>query len=66
MMLGAVLIAIFSCLFPFVKLTSLAIIWFLPRHNKCIEVYLNVLNQIGRYSLMDIDVAVALVILSYD
>jgi hypothetical protein len=27
---------------------------------------MTILNQIGRYSLMDIDVAVALVILSYD
>jgi len=66
MMLGGVLICIFSLMFPFIKLVSLAVIWFLPRHNRCIEIYLNVLNQIGRYSLMDVDVAVALVIIAYD
>lgn len=65
-MLGGVLICIFSLMFPFIKLVSLAVIWFLPRHNRCIEIYLNVLNQIGRYSLMDVDVAVALVIIAYD
>lgn len=66
MKLGAVLIFIFSLCFPIVKLTSLMIIYFLPGHNKCIEIYLHILNQIGRYSLVDLDVALALVILSYD
>jgi hypothetical protein len=42
------------------------ILWFLPRHNRCTEIYLHTLSQVGRYSLMDIDVAIALVILAYD
>ena len=66
MKLGAVLIFCFSCCFPFVKLCSLMYIYLLPGHTRCVEVYMTILNQIGRYSLMDIDVAVALVILSYD
>ena len=66
MKLGAYLVCVFSLCFPFVKLISLAIMWFLPRHNKYHETYLNALNLIGRYSLMDIDIAVALVVLAYD
>lgn len=63
---GAYLVGIFSIAFPFLKLFSLMFLYCLPKHWSFMEGYLNFLNQVGRYSLMDIDIAVALVVVAYN
>ena len=63
---AAVTIVGFSILFPFVKLFSILILWFLPKHNNCLRWYLHVLNQVGRFSLIDVFATLAVINLAYE
>ena len=61
----AVLISIFSIFYPFFKLVSLSVIWFVkPKSPKFCENYLKVMSQMGRWSLLDIFVALIMIVLA--
>jgi len=61
----AILIAIFSITYPFVKLIGMTVVWFFqPFGGKFCERYLSIMTQIGRWSLLDVYVALILVALA--
>ena len=62
----AILIFGFSVLFPFVKLFSLYILYFIPRHTWCTRRYLRILSYAGRFSLLDIFIELNALILAHN
>ena len=62
----AILIAGFSITFPFLKLASLFMLWYTPWRSRTRERYLRVLTSLGRWSLLDVFVALVLIVLSHD
>jgi paraquat-inducible protein A len=61
----AILIAVFSICFPFVKITSLLLLWYLPLGARVRSRGLRLLSQLGRWSLLDVFVALVLIVLSH-
>lgn len=61
----AVLIAVFSIGFPFLKITSLFMIWYLPLTSRFRSRGLRILSQLGRWSLLDVFVALMLMVLAH-
>ena len=61
----SILVAVFSIGFPFVKITSLFMIWYLPLTNRFRSRGLRILSQLGRWSLLDVFVALMLIVLSH-
>jgi uncharacterized paraquat-inducible protein A len=62
----AVLITLFSIIFPFQKLVSLSILWIMPRHTFCCRSYLRGLSYAGRFSLIDVFVVLILMVMAHD
>ena len=62
----AVLIAGFSLVFPFVKLTSLFLLWFYPLRPTTRGRGLKILGLLGRWSLLDVFVALVLIVLAHE
>ncbi len=62
----AILIAGFSLVFPFLKLGGLAMAWFAPTTRRSRGRLLAVLGALGRWSLLDVFVALVLVVLAHD
>lgn len=62
----AILIAGFSLVFPFLKLGGLALAWFAPATRRGRGRLLGVLGALGRWSLLDVFVALVLVVLAHD
>jgi len=61
-----VLVVAFSLVFPFVKLISLTILWFLPSHTGGQRSFLRVLSYVGRFSLLDIFVELIVLALAHN
>ena len=61
----AVLIAGFSLIFPFVKLSMLGLAWFAPVHDRTRARLLGALGALGRWSLLDVFVALVLIVLAH-
>lgn len=61
----AVLVAGFSLIFPFIKLLMLGCAWYLPLHEKTRSRVLSVLGSLGRWSLLDVFVALVLIVLAH-
>ena len=62
----AILIIGFSLIFPFLKLSSLLALWYIPMTGRIRGVGLRVLGSLGRWSLLDVFVALVLIVLSHD
>ncbi|RPG14475.1 MAG: hypothetical protein CBC32_000265 [Proteobacteria bacterium TMED72] len=62
----AILIAGFSLVFPFVKLLSLFTLWFLPMRVSTRGRGLRILGSLGRWSLLDVFVALVLIVLAHE
>lgn len=62
----AVLIAGFSLVFPFVKLVMLGCAWYVPLGAKARARLLSTLGALGRWSLLDVFVALVLIVLAHD
>ncbi|MCP4834259.1 MAG: paraquat-inducible protein A [Phycisphaera sp.] len=62
----AVLIAGFSLVFPFVKLLMLGCAWYVPLTGKSRSRLLSTLGALGRWSLLDVFVALVLIVLAHD
>ncbi|MBC01881.1 MAG: hypothetical protein CMJ34_01070 [Phycisphaerae bacterium] len=62
----AVLVAGFSLVFPFVKLLLLICGWYLPLTEHRRGRVLSVLGALGRWSLLDVFVALVLIVLAHD
>jgi paraquat-inducible protein A len=62
----AILIAAFSLVFPFVKLLSLFILWFFPLRVSTRGRGLRILGSLGRWSLLDVFVALVLIVLAHE
>ena len=62
----AILITIFSLIFPFVKLLMLAIAWFVPLAEGTRGRLLSALGMLGRWSLLDVFVTLVLIVLAHD
>lgn len=62
----AVLIAGFSLVFPFVKLLMLGCAWYVPLSTKGRSRLLSTLGALGRWSLLDVFVALVLIVLAHD
>ncbi|MGE4607552.1 MAG: paraquat-inducible protein A, partial [Myxococcota bacterium] len=62
----AVLILIFSIMFPFVKLSSLFVLWYRPLLASTRHRAFRILGSLGRWSLLDVFVALVLIVLSHD
>ena len=62
----AILIVGFSLIFPFLKLTSLLVLWYIPMTGRVRGMGLRVLGSLGRWSLLDVFVALVLIVLSHD
>jgi paraquat-inducible protein A len=62
----AILIAAFSLVFPFVKLLSLFILWFFPLRVSTRGRGLRNLGSLGRWSLLDVFVALVLIVLAHE
>ena len=61
----AVLIFVFSIVFPFVKLSSLFVLWYRPWHASARHRAFRILGALGRWSLLDVFVALVLIVLSH-
>jgi len=61
----AVLIFVFSIVFPFVKLSSLFVLWYRPWHAPARHRAFRILGALGRWSLLDVFVALVLIVLSH-
>ena len=61
----AILVAVFSIAFPFVKIFSLFILWYVPLTSRIRYRGLRLLSQLGRWSLLDVFVALVLIVLSH-
>lgn len=62
----AILIVVFSVCFPFVKLASLFLLWYLPLKSRFRGRGIHILCDLGRWSLLDVFVALVLIVLSHD
>ncbi|MFB0985399.1 MAG: paraquat-inducible protein A, partial [Phycisphaerales bacterium] len=62
----AILIAGFSLVFPFVKLLSLFSLWYLPMRVSTRGRGLLILGSLGRWSLLDVFVALVLIVLAHE
>ena len=62
----AILIAGFSLVFPFVKLLSLFTLWFFPMRVSTRGRGLRILGSLGRWSLLDVFVALVLIVLAHE
>ncbi len=62
----AILITIFSLIFPFVKLIMLAVVWFFPLPERSRGRLLGLLGTLGRWSLLDVFVTLVLIVLAHD
>lgn len=62
----AILIAGFSLVFPFVKLLSLFALWFYPLRATTRGRGLKILGSLGRWSLLDVFVALVLIVLAHE
>lgn len=62
----AILIAGFSLAFPFIKLVSLFGLWFLPLRPDARGRGLKILGALGRWSLLDVFVALVLIVLAHE
>ena len=62
----AVLVAGFSLIFPFIKLTLLLTAWFVPLTIRGRGRILRALGALGRWSLLDVFVALVLIVLAHD
>ena len=62
----AVLVAGFSLVFPFIKLILLFCGWFLPLTERGRGRILTTLGALGRWSLLDVFVALVLIVLAHD
>ena len=62
----AILIIGFSLIFPFLKLVSLLALWYVPMTGRVRGAGLRVLGSLGRWSLLDVFVALVLIVLSHD
>lgn len=62
----AVLIAGFSLFFPFVKLTLLWVAWYVPMRHRTRDRVLGILGGLGKWSLLDVFVALVLIVLAHD
>jgi uncharacterized paraquat-inducible protein A len=61
-----VLVVAFSLVFPFVKLISLTVLWFLPSHTQRQRTFLRILSYAGRFSLLDIFVELIVLALAHN
>lgn len=61
----AILILVFSIIFPFAKLITLFIAWFLPWNSKSRLWCLHAIELLGKWSFMDIFVVILLIALTY-
>lgn len=61
----AILITGFSLIFPFVKLLSLFMLWFYPLRASVRGRGLKILGSLGRWSLLDVFVALVLIVLAH-
>ena len=62
----AILIAGFSLVFPFVKLFSLFFLWYFPLRVSTRSHGLRILGSLGRWSLLDVFVALVLIVLAHE
>lgn len=62
----AILIAAFSLVFPFLKLLGLAMSWYAPLRRIRRGRLLSVLGALGRWSLLDVFVALVMIVLAHD
>lgn len=62
----AVLIAAFSLVFPFVKISLLTIAWYAPIRHRTRGRLLVALGGLGKWSLLDVFVALVLIVLAHD
>ena len=62
----AVLVAGFSLVFPFIKLSLLFCGWYLPLTDRGRGRILSTLGALGRWSLLDVFVALVLIVLAHD
>lgn len=62
----AILIVIFSVIFPFVKHGTLLFLWYLPIRSKRRGKWLHSLCQLGRWSLLDVFISLVLIVLAHD
>lgn len=62
----AILVTIFSLIFPFVKLVMLAVAWFMPLRERPRGTLLKVLGALGRWSLLDVFVTLVLIVLAHN
>ena len=61
-----IMIIVFSVCFPFVKLFSMSLLWYLPVNVKLRTRLLHILCSLGRWSLLDVFVSLVLIVLSHD
>ena len=62
----AILVTLFSIIFPFVKLISMSVFWALPRHTFCLRRYMRTLSFAGRFSLIDVFVVLIVLVMAHD
>ena len=62
----AILVAGFSLVFPFIKLMMLLCAWYMPLTEDGRGRLLSVLGSLGRWSLLDVFVALVLIVLAHD
>ena len=61
----AILILVFSIIFPFAKLITLFFAWFMPWKSTSRLKYLHAIELLGKWSFMDIFVVILLIALTY-
>ena len=64
--LVAILIAAFSLVFPFIKISLLAAAWYAPIRHRTRGRLLALLGGLGKWSLLDVFVALVLIVLAHD
>ncbi|MCH2162497.1 MAG: paraquat-inducible protein A, partial [Phycisphaerales bacterium] len=62
----AILVVGFSLVFPFFKLGSLFCLWYIPLNSAFRRRCLEILGGLGRWSLLDVFVALLFIVLSHD
>ena len=62
----SILIACFSLIFPFLKISLLAIAWYAPIRHRSRGRLLVALGALGKWSLLDVFVALVLIVLAHD
>jgi len=62
----AILIVVFSVCFPFFKLFSMFLLWYLPINVRIRTRCLHILCSLGRWSLLDVFVSLVLIVLSHE